>query len=203
MTTNTILIVLLVAAVLALLVVEARKRMLPARVERLCVERSYDKVLELLDQPLARVIYTRYEQLSMKLGAQVELGRTSDATRTIEEMLQLRMTKPQQMALFTTAFDFYLDKGDKKRAGAMLERIEGMNEKAAARVCREMFDVAFDGSTAHIVSMEGRLKDTSPIECARLCRLLALQYERRGEVRAAARYRDMERASVRAARTVR
>lgn len=101
-----ILIVLLVAAVLALLVVEARKRMLPARVERWCAERSYDKVLELLDQPLARVIYTRYEQLSMKLGAQVELGLTSDASRTIEEMLQLRMTKPQQMALFTTAFDF-------------------------------------------------------------------------------------------------
>lgn len=192
---KTVCIALVVVILLWTLFVEIRKRTLFARIEHLFADQKYQEVVQQLDKPLARVVYPRYNLLFMRLNAQLGLDNTADATRTVEEMLQLRMNKEQQMALFTKAFAFYVEKGDKKRAGAMLERIEGMNEKALARASRETFEIVLNKSTAFIGQMESQLKDSSPLECMRLCQLLAAQYENRGDKRAAERYIEMARAS--------
>ncbi len=63
----------------------------------------------------------------------------------------------------------------------MLERIEASGSEALAKGSRETYDIFLCGSSAYVDEMEGALKGAQQAEELRLCQLLAIQYENRGD----------------------
>lgn len=174
-------IIVLVAAFAALIYVEVQKRSTFAKIEHYMGEQDFASVLALLDRPITRVLYPAYNRLFMRLNACLAMGDTEASARVIEEMLPLRMTKQQELALAIKAFSFYVEIEDKDGAGKMLERIEAHGAKEMAQMSRQTYEIFLCGSTAYIDEMEAALADAPLAEQARLCQLLALQYESRGD----------------------
>ena len=174
-------IIVLVAALAALIYVEVQKRSTFAKIEHYMEEQDFASVLALLDRPITRVLYPAYNRLFMRLNACLAMGDTEATVRVIEEMLPLRMTKQQELALAIKAFSFYVEIEDKDGAGKMLERIEAHGSKEMAQMSRQTYEIFLCGSTAYIDEMEAALADAPLPEQARLCQLLALQYESRGD----------------------
>lgn len=185
---KTIGIIILIASGAALIFVEVKKRTTFARLEHYMGEQDFDAYLALLDKPITKVLYPEYNRLYMRLNAYLALGDNENSARVIERMLPLRMSKEQELALAVRAFSFYVEVEDKKAARDMLKRIEEMGSEALAKGSRETYDIFLCGSSAYVDEMERALKGAPQAEQLRLCQLLALQYENRGDKARAKEY---------------
>lgn len=181
MTMQQMGIIVLVVAFVALIYVEVQKRAMFAKLEHYMGDQDYESCIALLDKPLMRILYPAYNYLFMRLNVYMAMGDNENATRVIARMLPLRMSKQQELALAAKAFTFYVEVEDKKGAGDMLGRIEALGSHEQAVASRQTYEIFLDGSSEYIEEMEGALEGAPLAEQARLCHLLALQYENRGE----------------------
>lgn len=185
---KTIGVIVLIAAFAALIYVELQKRTTFAKLEHYMAEQEFDKYLEVLDRPVMNILYPEYNRLFMRLNAYLAMGDTKNTARVLDQMMPLRMNKQQQLALAVKAFSFYVEVEDKEKAERALTILEANGSDAVAKGSREMFDIFLCGSTKYIGQMERELKDASEADQLRLCQLLAIQYESRGDKARAKEY---------------
>lgn len=185
---KTIGVIVLIAAFAALIYVELQKRTTFAKLEHYMAEQEFDKYLEVLGRPVMNILYPEYNRLFMRLNAYLAMGDTKNTARVLDQMMPLRMNKQQQLALAVKAFSFYVEVEDKEKAERALTILEANGSDAVAKGSREMFDIFLCGSTKYIGQMERELKDASEADQLRLCQLLAIQYENRGDKARAKEY---------------
>ena len=159
----------------------ATRGILTSRLERYFQAGEFDHCLKILDSPTARFALPAYNREFMRLSA-LELIMDAEAEdKAIQGMLRMRCTPQQRLALLARAFDFYAGQDDRERAAHILELIESAGDKELLKDCRQKFGIVFDKKWSHITEMERRLPKASPAEQVRLCYLLALQYENKGD----------------------
>lgn len=179
---------LVVGAVAVLIYLEVCKRMTFARLEAYMREGAFEACLAVLDRPIARMFYPRYNRLFMRLNAMIGRGDMDEAVAIIEQMEALSMSGEQRLALAVKAFNVYVEREDERRAAVELARIEADGSEAVAQASRRTYEIFLKGSSAYIDEMETQLKGASAGEEAMLCQLLAVQYENRGDADRAEAY---------------
>ncbi len=179
---------LVVGAVAVLIYLEVCKRTTFAKLEAYMREGAFEACLAVLDRPITRVLYPRYNRLFMRLNAMIGLGAMDEAVAIIERMEALSMSGEQRLALAVKAFNVYVEREDERRAAVELARIEADGSEAVARASRRTYEIFLKGSSAYTDEMEAQLKGASAGEEAMLCQLLAVQYENRGDTDRAEAY---------------
>lgn len=175
-------------AVALFIYVEISKRTTFATLEAYAREGNFDAYLAVLDRPITRVLYPRYNRLFMRLNAMLGLGTMDEAVGIIEEMETLPMNDEQRLALAVKAFNVYVELEDADRAAGELACIEAQGGEAVAQASRRTFEIFLKGSSAYIDEMEAQLGAAQVGEEALLCHLLAVQYENRGDTDRAEAY---------------
>lgn len=175
-------------AVAVFVYVEVCKRTTFAKLEAYAREGDFEAYLAVLDRPITRVLYPRYNRLFMRLNAMLGLGTMDEAVAIIEEMETLPMNGEQRLALAVKAFNVYVELEDEGRAASELACIEANGGEAVAQASRRTFEIFLKGSSAYIDEMETQLGEASAGEAAMLCQLLAVQYENRGDAACAEAY---------------
>lgn len=175
-------------AVALFIYVEVSKRTTFATLEAYAREGNFDAYLAVLDRPITRVLYPRYNRLFMRLNAMLGLGTMDEAVAIIEEMETLPMNDEQRLALAVKAFNVYVELEDADRAAGELAHIEAQGDEAVAQASRRTFEIFLKGSSAYIDEMEAQLGAAQAGEEALLCHLLAVQYENRGDTDRAEAY---------------
>lgn len=168
-------------AIVGTIFMEVQKRAIFAKIEHYFSEQDYASCLKLLDKTLTQMVYPRYNQLFMRLNCQMGLENVGEATRIIDEMMGLKMSREQQLALYGKAFAFFVENEDKGRAQKVLERIEATDDEALAQVSRETFDIFLDHSDKYLDQMLAKLEEAAEGERLRLYQLIAVQYENRDD----------------------
>lgn len=185
---QTVGIVIVVVCVLSLAYTEVQKRLVFAKYERLFSQGDFAECVRLLDRPVVRVIYPRYNQLFMRLNALVCLDDAEGCRKVINEMLALRTTDEQRTALLLRAFNFFVEQEDYDRAGELLGEIREKGPERMASDCERTYEIFAKKSSAFIKEMEAELADAKGPERTSLCYLISLQYENRGDSKRAAEY---------------
>lgn len=180
--------VVIVACVVSLIYTEVQKRLVFSKYEALFARQDFAGCVELLDRPLVRLLFPRYNRLFMRLNAQMCLDNAQEVRRVIDEMLALRVTAEQRMALLVRAFNFFVEQEEYKRAKKVLVELR---EKATPEVlaeCERTYDIFANKSSAYIHEMRERLEGAGVAERTALCYLLSVQYENTGDTERAAEY---------------
>lgn len=179
---------ILAIAIAGTIFMEVQKRAIFAKIEHYFSEQDYASCLQLLDKTLTQVAYPRYNQLFMRLNCQLGLDNAGEATRIIDEMMGLKMSREQQLALYGKAFAFFVENDDKERAENVLERIEAVGDEGLAKVSRETFEIFVNHSDEFLDQMLEQVDQVGDGERMRLYQLIAVQYENRGDVALADEY---------------
>ena len=181
----------MVAVVLVFTVyMEVKKRTTIGKLETYLAKGDFESYIKLVDRPLTRILYPKYNVLFLRLNATMALSDAEQTERTIEQMAKLKMNDEQRLALAVKAFNFYVDVEDKRKAREALKYIEKRGGKEAARVNRRTYDIFLKKSSAYISEMEHALEKATPSDEVMLCQLLAVQYENKGDHERAAAYRE-------------
>lgn len=167
---------------------EVQKRTKLARFESLMGTGDYKGALALLERPIMCVAFPRYNLLFMRLNVFLAMDDAEASARVVEEMEPLRMSKEQELALAVKAFGLFVESENKARAHEMLRRIEELGPKELGHASRQTYEILLCGSSAYVKEMENALTGASVPDTVRLCQMLSLQYENRGDHERAAEY---------------
>lgn len=153
-----------------------------ARLERVFRQGDYDGCLAMLDNPVVRHLFPPFNRGFLRLNALDAKGDAKEAGREVQRLLALNVPKEQRQALLDRAFNFYLRHADRANAQRLLGLIResGADERTLAEDKR-LFAILIDRSSAHIAEMETELEHASGRRRERLCYLLAIQYESKGD----------------------
>ena len=183
-------IVLVVLCFVSLIYTEVQKRVVFSTYERLFGEGDFEGCVRLLERPVVKLVYPRYNQLYMRLNAQMCLDNTQEARRIIEEMLGLKTSDEQRLVLLVRAFNFFVEQEDFDRARELLEELRQKADSEQLAECERTYAIFAEKSSAYVDQMEAELREASGPERTRLLYLLSVQYENRGDDRRAREYLD-------------
>lgn len=160
-----------------------RKRRILAEIRRMLAEERYDEAECLLAGRSARFALPEYNRTYLLLNIKVMRGDLKAADRIFDGLLRRHLPRKLREDLVMRAFEFYVEIKNRKRSSALLEEIEGWDDRpdAVKRSARQMYDIMIGGSSAYIDEMERALADRSSGDRARLLLLLGTQYENRGD----------------------
>ncbi len=186
-------IIVVALCVISLVYTEVQKRLIFSRYEKLFEKGDFEGCIRLLDGPVAKIIYPRYNQLYMRLNAQMCLADADASRRTIEEMLELRSSDKQRLVLLLRAFNFFVEQEDYERAGELLEELREKASPEQLAGCERTYAIFAEKSAAYVDQMEAELKDATGPERTTLLYLLSVQYENKGDVKRANEYLEQVR----------
>lgn len=186
-------IIVVALCVISLVYTEVQKRLIFSRYEKLFERGDFEGCIRLLDGPVAKIIYPRYNQLYMRLNAQMCLADADASRRTIEEMLELRSSDKQRLVLLLRAFNFFVEQEDYGRAGELLEELREKASPEQLAGCERTYAIFAEKSSAYVGEMEAELKDATGPECTTLLYLLSVQYENKGDAKRANEYLEQVR----------
>lgn len=186
-------IIVVALCVISLVYTEVQKRLIFSRYEKLFERGDFEGCIRLLDGPVAKIIYPRYNQLYMRLNAQMCLADADASRRTIEEMLELRSSDKQRLVLLLRAFNFFVEQEDYERAGELLEELREKASPEQLAGCERTYAIFAEKSAAYVDQMEAELKDATGPERTTLLYLLSVQYENKGDVKRANEYLEQVR----------
>ena len=181
-------IILVALCVISLVYTEVQKRLVFSRYERLFERGDFEGCLRLLDGPLVRLIYPRYNLLYMRLNAQMCLQDDDESRRIIEEMLGLRASDEQRLVLLLRAFNFFVEQQDYARAKELLGELRQKAAPEQLAECERTYAIFAEKSSAYIKEMEAELREAGPADRTKLLYLLSVQYENKGDARRANEY---------------
>lgn len=181
-------IILVALCVISLVYTEVQKRLVFSRYERLFERGDFEGCLRLLDGPLVRLIYPRYNLLYMRLNAQMCLQDDDESRRIIEEMLGLRASDEQRLVLLLRAFNFFVEQQDYARAKELLEELRQKATPEQLAECERTYAIFAEKSSAYIKEMEAELREAGSADRTKLLYLLSVQYENKGDARRANEY---------------
>lgn len=186
-------IIVVALCVISLVYTEVQKRLIFSRYEKLFERGDFEGCIRLLDGPVAKIIYPRYNQLYMRLNAQMCLADADVSRRTIEEMLELRSSDKQRLVLLLRAFNFFVEQEDYERAGELLEELREKASPEQLAGCERTYAIFAEKSSAYVGEMEAELKDATGPERTTLLYLLSVQYENKGDAKRANEYLEQVR----------
>lgn len=186
-------IIVVAFCVISLVYTEVQKRLIFSRYEKLFEKGDFEGCIRLLDGPVAKIIYPRYNQLYMRLNAQMCLADADASRRTIEEMLELRSSDKQRLVLLLRAFNFFVEQEDYERAGELLEELREKASPEQLAGCERTYAIFAEKSSAYVGEMEAELKDATGPERTTLLYLLSVQYENKGDAKRANEYLEQVR----------
>lgn len=186
-------IIVVALCVISLVYTEVQKRLIFSRYEKLFERGDFEGCIRLLDGPVAKIIYPRYNQLYMRLNAQMCLADAGASRRTIEEMLELRSSDKQRLVLLLRAFNFFVEQEDYERAGELLEELREKASPEQLAGCERTYAIFAEKSSAYVGEMEAELKDATGPERTTLLYLLSVQYENKGDAKRANEYLEQVR----------
>ena len=181
-------IILVALCVISLVYTEVQKRLVFSRYERLFERGDFEGCLRLLDGPLVRLIYPRYNLLYMRLNAQMCLQDDDESRRIIEEMLGLRASDEQRLVLLLRAFNFFVEQQDYARAKELLGELRQKAAPEQPAECERTYAIFAEKSSAYIKEMEAELREAGSADRTKLLYLLSVQYENKGDARRANEY---------------
>ena len=181
-------IILVALCVISLVYTEVQKRLVFSRYERLFERGDFEGCLRLLDGPLVRLIYPRYNLLYMRLNAQMCLQDDDESRRIIEEMLGLHASDEQRLVLLLRAFNFFVEQQDYARAKELLGELRQKAAPEQLAECERTYAIFAEKSSAYIKEMEAELREAGPADRTKLLYLLSVQYENKGDARRANEY---------------
>ena len=184
-------IVLVALCVVSLVYTEVQKRTVFSKYERLFGEGDFEGCVRLLERPVVRLVYPRYNQLFMRLNAQMCLDNVQESRRIIDEMLKLRTSDEQRLVLLVRAFNFFVEQEDYARAKELLEELRQKASAEQLAECERTYAIFAQKSSAYVDQMEAELKGASGPERTTLLYLLSVQYENRGDVKRANEYLEL------------
>ena len=186
-------IIVVALCVISLVYTEVQKRLIFSRYEKLFEKGDFEGCLRVLDGPVAKIVYPRYNQLYMRLNAQMCLADTDASRRTIDEMLELSSSDKQRLVLLLRAFNFFVEQEDYDRAGELLEELREKASPEQLAGCERTYAIFAEKSSAYVDQMEAELKDATGPERTTLLYLLSVQYENKGDVKRANEYLEQVR----------
>lgn len=186
-------IIVVALCVISLVYTEVQKRLIFSRYEKLFEKGDFEGCLRVLDGPVARIVYPRYNQLYMRLNAQMCLSDAEAARATIDEMLALGSSDKQRLVLLLRAFNFFVEQEDYDRAGELLEELREKASPEQLAGCERTYAIFAEKSSAYIDQMEAELKDATGPERTSLLYLLSVQYENKGDAQRANAYLEQVR----------
>ena len=186
-------IIVVALCVISLVYTEVQKRLIFSRYEKLFERGDFEGCLRVLDGPVARVVYPRYNQLYMRLNAQMCLSDAEAARATIDEMLALGSSDKQRLVLLLRAFNFFVEQEDYDRAGELLGELREKASPEQLAGCERTYAIFAEKSSAYIDQMEAELKDATGPERTTLLYLLSVQYENKGDAQRANAYLEQVR----------
>ena len=186
-------IIVVALCVISLVYTEVQKRLIFSRYEKLFEKGDFEGCLRVLDGPVAKIVYPRYNQLYMRLNAQMCLEDTDASRRTIDEMLELNSSDKQRLVLLLRAFNFFVEQEDYERAGELLEELREKASPEQLAGCERTYAIFAEKSSAYVDQMEAELKDATGPERTTLLYLLSVQYENKGDVKRANEYLEQVR----------
>ena len=186
-------IIVVALCVISLVYTEVQKRLIFSRYEKLFEKGDFEGCLRVLDGPVARVVYPRYNQLYMRLNAQMCLSDAEAARATIDEMLALGSSDKQRLVLLLRAFNFFVEQEDYDRAGELLGELREKASPEQLAGCERTYAIFAEKSSAYIDQMEAELKDATGPERTTLLYLLSVQYENKGDAQRANAYLEQVR----------
>lgn len=192
-------IILVAICVISLVYTEVQKRLVFSRYQTLFSQGDFEGCVRLLDRPVIKLIYPKYNQLYMRLNAQMCLENEQETRRIIEEMLALRTTAEQRQVLLLRAFNFFIEQEDYPRAKELLEELRQKAEPAQLGECERTYAIFAEKSSAYIKQMEKELDKAKTADKAKLLYLLSAQYENRGDAKRANECLDRIQALIEAA----
>ena len=181
-------IILVALCVISLVYTEVQKRLVFSRYERLFERGDFEGCLRLLDGPLVRLIYPRYNLLYMRLNAQMCLQDDDESRRIIEEMLGLHASDEQRLVLLLRAFNFFVEQQDYVRAKELLGELRQKAAPEQLAECERTYAIFAEKSSAYIKEMEAELREAGSADRTKLLYLLSVQYENKGDARRANEY---------------
>ena len=181
-------IILVALCVISLVYTEVQKRLVFSRYERLFERGDFEGCLRLLDGPLVRLIYPRYNLLYMRLNAQMCLQDDDESRRIIEEMLGLHASDEQRLVLLLRAFNFFVEQQDYARAKELLGELRQKAAPEQLAECERTYAIFAEKSSAYIKEMEAELREAGSADRTKLLYLLSVQYENKGDARRANEY---------------
>ncbi|WP_075279567.1 hypothetical protein [Thermophilibacter provencensis] len=186
-------IIVVALCVISLVYTEVQKRLIFSRYEKLFEKGDFDGCLRVLDGPVVKIVYPRYNQLYMRLNAQMCLADADASRRTIDEMLELSSSDKQRLVLLLRAFNFFVEQEDYERAGELLEELREKASPEQLAGCERTYAIFAEKSAAYVDQMEAELKDATGPERTTLLYLLSVQYENKGDVKRANEYLEQVR----------
>lgn len=186
-------IIVVTLCVISLVYTEVQKRLIFSRYEKLFEKGDFEGCLRVLDGPVAKIVYPRYNQLYMRLNAQMCLADADASRRTIDEMLELSSSDKQRLVLLLRAFNFFVEQEDYERAGELLEELREKASPEQLAGCERTYAIFAEKSAAYVDQMEAELKDATGPERTTLLYLLSVQYENKGDVKRANEYLEQVR----------
>ena len=186
-------IIVVALCVISLVYTEVQKRLIFSRYEKLFEKGDFEGCLRVLEGPVAKIVYPRYNQLYMRLNAQMCLADTDASRRTIDEMLELNSSDKQRLVLLLRAFNFFVEQEDYERAGELLEELRESASPEQLAGCERTYAIFAEKSSAYVDQMEAELKDATGAERTTLLYLLSVQYENKGDVKRANEYLEQVR----------
>ena len=186
-------IIVVALCVISLVYTEVQKRLIFSRYEKLFEKGDFEGCLRVLDGPVAKIVYPRYNQLYMRLNAQMCLADADASRRTIDEMLELSSSDKQRLVLLLRAFNFFVEQEDYDRAGELLEELRAKASPEQLAGCERTYAIFAEKSSAYVDQMEAELKDATGPERTTLLYLLSVQYENKGDVKRANEYLEQVR----------
>lgn len=186
-------IIVVALCVISLVYTEVQKRLIFSRYEKLFEKGDFEGCLRVLDGPVAKIVYPRYNQLYMRLNAQMCLADADASRRTIDEMLELSSSDKQRLVLLLRAFNFFVEQEDYERAGELLEELREKASPEQLAGCERTYAIFAEKSAAYVDQMEAELKDATGPERTTLLYLLSVQYENKGDIKRANEYLEQVR----------
>lgn len=186
-------IIVVALCVISLVYTEVQKRLIFSRYEKLFEKGDFEGCLRVLDGPVVKIVYPRYNQLYMRLNAQMCLADADASRRTIDEMLELNSSDKQRLVLLLRAFNFFVEQEDYERAGELLEELREKASPEQLAGCERTYAIFAEKSAAYVDQMEAELKDATGPERTTLLYLLSVQYENKGDVKRANEYLEQVR----------
>ncbi|WP_317415862.1 hypothetical protein [Thermophilibacter provencensis] len=186
-------IIVVALCVISLVYTEVQKRLIFSRYEKLFEKGDFEGCLRVLDGPVVKIVYPRYNQLYMRLNTQMCLADADASRRTIDEMLELSSSDKQRLVLLLRAFNFFVEQEDYERAGELLEELREKASPEQLAGCERTYAIFAEKSAAYVDQMEAELKDATGPERTTLLYLLSVQYENKGDVKRANEYLEQVR----------
>lgn len=144
-------------------------------------DRDFDKFFKIADGWLSKFFFPYFNRVYMKMNAYMLMPDQKKLEETMEELLNMRLNKKQNLDISVKAFYYYIDESKKGKCKELLERIKSLGEESAIKECQMMYDIFLNHKSNYIDSMISDVEKAEGMGKGMLYYMIAVQYENQND----------------------